>query len=94
MRKLQSLPRVKLAALPTPLHELPNLTKLLKGPKILVKRDDMSGLAFGGNKLRKLEYIMPDVLEQQADHMVATAGFQSNWCTMVAASYVLAIRSK
>ncbi len=84
--KLSSLPRVRLASLPTPLQELPNLTKLLKGPRIWVKRDDLTGLAFGGNKTRKLEYLMADALRQGADYIVTGAGFHSNWCTQTAAA--------
>ena len=48
--KIELLPRARLANLPTPIQELPNLTKKLGGPKIWVKRDDLTGLAFGGNK--------------------------------------------
>jgi L-cysteate sulfo-lyase len=84
--KLDSLPRVKLANLPTPIQELPNLTKMLKGPRIWVKRDDLTGLAFGGNKARKLEYLMGDVLAKKCDYVVTHAGFQSNWCTQTASA--------
>ncbi|MFQ6078171.1 MAG: D-cysteine desulfhydrase, partial [Thermodesulfobacteriota bacterium] len=63
--KLSALPRVRLANLPTPLQELPNLSRTLKGPRIFVKRDDMTGLAFGGNKTRKLEYLMPGALKSK-----------------------------
>jgi len=84
--RLSGLPRVRLANLPTPLQELPNLTKKLGGPRILVKRDDMTGLAFGGNKTRKLEYLMADALEQRADYVVTGAGFHSNWLTQTVAA--------
>jgi len=84
--KLSALPRVRLTNLPTPLQELPNLSKSLKGPRIFVKRDDMTGLAFGGNKTRKLEYLMPDALRYKADYIVTGAGFHSNWCTQTAAA--------
>ena len=84
--KLSSLPRVRLATLPTPLQELPNLSRALKGPRILVKRDDMTGLAFGGNKTRKLEYLIPEALEHKADYIVTGAGYHSNWCTQTAAA--------
>ena len=83
---LGTLPRVRLASLPTPLQELPNLTKALKGPRIFMKRDDMTGLAFGGNKTRKLEYLMGQALKEGADYIVTGAGFQSNWCTQAAAA--------
>ncbi len=68
--KFSSFPRARLAALPTPLQYLPNLTKELGGPKIWVKRDDLTGLAFGGNKARKLDYIIGDALAQGADVIV------------------------
>ena len=84
--KLNALPRVRLANLPTPLQELPNLTKALKGPRIYVKRDDLTGLALGGNKTRKLEYLVADALAKKADHIVTGAGFHSNWCTQAAAA--------
>ncbi|MFQ6053788.1 MAG: D-cysteine desulfhydrase family protein [Candidatus Bathyarchaeia archaeon] len=84
--KFGSLPRVRLADLPTPLQELPNLSKSLGGPRIFVKRDDMTGLAFGGNKTRKLEYLMVDELKHKADYIVTGAGFHSNWCTQAAAA--------
>jgi len=84
--KLNTLPRVDLAVTPTPLQPLPNLTKHLQGPRILVKRDDLTGLAFGGNKTRKLEYLMGDALQKGADVIVTGAGFHSNWCTQTAAT--------
>ncbi|MGA2957640.1 MAG: D-cysteine desulfhydrase family protein [Thermodesulfobacteriota bacterium] len=84
--KLSTLPRVRLAALPTPLQELPNLTKALKGPRIFAKRDDMTGLALGGNKTRKLEFIMGQALAAKADSIVTSAGFHSNWCTQTVAA--------
>ena len=83
---LSNLPRVRLAHLPTPLQELPNLSKALNGPKIFVKRDDMTGLALGGNKTRKLEYLMADAISKQAGIIVTGAGFHSNWCTQAAAA--------
>jgi 1-aminocyclopropane-1-carboxylate deaminase/D-cysteine desulfhydrase-like pyridoxal-dependent ACC family enzyme len=81
-----NLPRVRLAHLPTPLQELPRLTKALKGPRIYVKRDDLTGLALGGNKTRKLEYLMGDAIRQKADYIVTGAGFHSNWCTQTSAA--------
>jgi len=84
VKKLSALPRIRLANLPTPLQELPNLSRFLGGPRIFVKRDDMTGLAFGGNKTRKLEYLMGDALNRKADYIVTGAGFQSNWCTQSA----------
>jgi L-cysteate sulfo-lyase len=84
--KLESLPRVRLANLPTPIQELHNLTKKLGGPRIWVKRDDLTGLAFGGNKARKLEYLMGEVLAKKCDYVVTNAGFHSNWCTQTASA--------
>jgi len=62
------------------------LSKTLKGPKIFVKRDDLTGLAFGGNKTRKLEYLMADAKAKGSDYIVTSAGFHSNWCTQSAAA--------
>ncbi|HSR12868.1 MAG TPA: D-cysteine desulfhydrase family protein [Thermodesulfobacteriota bacterium] len=84
--KLSTLSRVRLATLPTPFQELPNLTKALGGPRIFVKRDDMTGLALGGNKTRKLEFLMGEAVKAKADTIVTYAGFHSNWCTQTAAA--------
>jgi 1-aminocyclopropane-1-carboxylate deaminase/D-cysteine desulfhydrase-like pyridoxal-dependent ACC family enzyme len=86
LMKFSEFPRANIATLPTPLQFLPNLTKKLKGPKIWVKRDDLTGIAFGGNKARKLEYIMGEALTQKADVIVTGADFQSNWCTQAVAA--------
>jgi len=84
--RLSDAPRVRLANLPTPLQEAPSLSKALGGPRILVKRDDLTGLALGGNKTRKLEFLMADAVEKRADVIVTGAGYQSNWCTQAAAA--------
>ncbi len=84
--KLGSLPRVRFANLPTPIKEMPNLSKKLGGPHIWIKRDDLTGVAFGGNKARKLEYLMGDAIAKKADIIVTGAGFHSNWCTQTAAA--------
>lgn len=63
--KLNSLPRLKLAQLPTPLQDLSRLGQRLQGPKLLVKRDDQTGLALGGNKTRKLEFLIADALKKR-----------------------------
>jgi D-cysteine desulfhydrase family pyridoxal phosphate-dependent enzyme len=84
--RLASFPRVSLAHLPTPLEKLESLSRRLGGLNVFAKRDDQTGLAFGGNKARKLEFIMADALEQGADSVVTWAGVQSNWCRQVAAS--------
>jgi D-cysteine desulfhydrase family pyridoxal phosphate-dependent enzyme len=84
--KIQKFPKQNLICLPTPFMKLENLTKELGGPSIYVKREDMTGLAFGGNKSRKLEFIMQDVLDKNADVIVTWAGLQSNWCLQTAAA--------
>jgi len=63
-----------------------NLSEVLEGPRIFIKRDDLTGLAFGGNKARKLEYLMAEALEQEADYIITNAGFHSNWCTQTVAA--------
>ncbi|MBT7663933.1 MAG: pyridoxal-phosphate dependent enzyme, partial [Rhodospirillaceae bacterium] len=64
---LTRFPRVPLGHFPTPLEYLPRLTAQLGGPRILVKRDDCTGLALGGNKTRKLEFLMAEAAAQGAD---------------------------
>lgn len=83
---LEKIPRIQLANLPTALEEMPSLSERLGGPKLYIKRDDTTGLAFGGNKARKLEFIMAQAKHEEADVIVTGAGFQSNWCTQVAAA--------
>lgn len=78
-------PRVKLAALPTALEAAPRLGKHL-GVDLYIKRDDNTGLAVGGNKARKLEYLVGDALEKGADTLITTGGPQSNHCRMSAAA--------
>jgi D-cysteine desulfhydrase family pyridoxal phosphate-dependent enzyme len=82
---LASQPRFLLASLPTPLEEAPNLSARL-GVRVLVKRDDQTGLALGGNKVRKLEFLIADALAQQADTIVTTGGSQSNHARLTAAA--------
>lgn len=82
--------RIPLATLPTPLHELPRLRHALGGPdrcpKILIKRDDLTGLALGGNKARKLEFLIADALAQGCTVVVTTGAAQSNHARMTAAA--------
>lgn len=79
IRKLTGrVPRVSIACLPTPLHAAPRLAKELGGPRIFIKRDDLTGAAFGGNKLRNLEFRMAAVLEMGADTIIADLDQQSN----------------
>ncbi|MBX3089047.1 MAG: 1-aminocyclopropane-1-carboxylate deaminase [Cryobacterium sp.] len=78
--------RYKLTYGPSPIEHLPRLTKHLGGAQIWAKREDVnSGLAFGGNKTRKLEYLVPDALAQGADTLVSIGGYQSNHTRQVAA---------
>ena len=81
-----NIPQVHFAHLPTPIEELPRLTEHLNGPKLLVKRDDQTGLAFGGNKTRKLEFLVAEALEQGAKMLVTGGALQSNHCRQTAAA--------
>lgn len=83
---LKTLPRIKLAALPTPLEEAQNLSRELGGPRILFKRDDLTGLAFGGNKTRMFEFVLGRIKEEGYDAIVAGAAVQSNYCRQLAAA--------
>src|SRR5438132_670736 len=80
------LPRVRLGHLPTPLHELPRLSKALGGPRLWVKRDDQTGLAIGGNKTRKLEFTVAEALRRGADTLVTLGAVQSNHARQTAAA--------
>lgn len=79
-------PRADLALLPTPLQALERLSSHLGGPRILVKRDDCTGLAGGGNKARKLEFLLGDALERGADTVITTGALQSNHARQTAAA--------
>lgn len=81
----QLIPRVRLAALPTPLEPLPRLSAALGGPRLLVKRDDLTGLAMGGNKTRKLEYVLADAQSNGARTLITVGAAQSNHCRQTAA---------
>lgn len=83
---LDDFPRYPLLFGPSPVHPLERLSAHLGGPKIWAKREDCnSGLAFGGNKTRKLEYLVPEALAQGADTLVSIGGVQSNHTRQVAA---------
>jgi len=84
--KIQTFSKKNLIQRPTPFYKLENLSRILGGPQIYIKRDDLTGLAFGGNKSRKLEYIMQDILDKGADVVVTWAALQSNWCLQTAAA--------
>ncbi len=78
--------RVQLTHLPTPIEKLERLSKHLAGPDIYVKRDDQTGLATGGNKTRKLEFLIADALAQKCNHLITVGGAQSNHCRQTAAA--------
>lgn len=82
---LNSLPRFSLANLPTPLDELPRLSAEL-GLRVVIKRDDLTGFAMGGNKARKLEFLVADALKKKADVLVTGGGVQSNHIRTTAAA--------
>jgi D-cysteine desulfhydrase len=83
---MKEIPRLHFAHLPTRIEDLPRLTAHLGGPKILVKRDDQTGLAFGGNKTRKLEFLVAEALEQGAKTLITGGALQSNHCRQTAAA--------
>lgn len=81
---LKNMPKAALGYFPTPLIELKRLSEKLGGPRIFMKRDDNTGLALGGNKTRKLEYIMGDALAKGADTVITAGAIQSNHCRQTA----------
>jgi len=85
---LSRFPRVSLAHLPTPLEPLKNLSKVLGGPNLYIKRDDCTGLATGGNKTRKLEFLIADALEKKADVLITQGAVQSNHARQTVAAGV------
>ncbi|MFL7791934.1 MAG: D-cysteine desulfhydrase family protein [Anaerolineae bacterium] len=82
----EKLSRVSIAHLPTPLEPLPRLTAQLGGPELWIKRDDQTGLATGGNKARKLEFLVADALAQGADTLITGGAAQSNHARQTAAA--------
>jgi D-cysteine desulfhydrase family pyridoxal phosphate-dependent enzyme len=80
------LPRIPLARLPTPVHPLPRLSAELGGPQLWIKRDDLTGLAFGGNKIRKLEFLLAEAHAQGARTLITRGAIQSNHCRQTAAA--------
>lgn len=83
---LAKFPRVSLAHLPTPLEPMDRLSEALGGPRLWVKRDDCTGLSSGGNKTRKLEYLMADAVQQGADTIITQGATQSNHARQTAAA--------
>jgi 1-aminocyclopropane-1-carboxylate deaminase len=86
LRALPDWPRAPLALLPTPIHPLTRMTSELGGPEIWIKRDDLSGLAGGGNKTRKLEFLVGDALASDADTLLTVGAIQSNHTRQTAAA--------
>src|SRR6516162_164116 len=83
---MNAVSRVWFAYLPTPIEELPRLSQKLGGPRIFVKRDDQTGLAFGGNKTRKLEFLIAEAKQCGASLLISGAAIQSNHCRQTAAA--------
>jgi D-cysteine desulfhydrase family pyridoxal phosphate-dependent enzyme len=83
---MKEVARLNFAHLPTPIEELPRLTVALGGPRILVKRDDQTGLAFGGNKTRKLEFLVAEARERGANMLISAGAIQSNHCRQTVAA--------
>ena len=83
---LDRFPRIDLCHVPTPLEFMPRLTQHLGGPQIWIKRDDCTGMALGGNKARKLEFLLGEALKQGADHLVTLGALQSNHVRQTAAA--------
>jgi len=83
---MNNIPRLKFAHLPTPVEPLPRLTQALGGPHLYVKRDDQTGLAFGGNKTRKLEFLVAEAQAQGANMLITAGALQSNHCRQTAAA--------
>lgn len=82
--EIDKIPRLRIAFFPTPLHKLENISKELKR-NIYIKRDDLNGFAFGGNKIRKLEFLLADAIEKNSDIIITAGALQSNHCRLTAA---------
>jgi len=81
--------RIKLGHFPTPIEHLKNISQFLGGPNIFIKRDDCTGLATGGNKTRKLEFLMPDAINKKAELVITIGAVQSNHARQTAAACTL-----
>ena len=86
--QLSTFPRRRYTPGPTPLERLDRLSGLLGGPEIWIKRDDLLGLAAGGNKTRKLEFLVADALQRGADTLITVGAVQSNHCRLTLAAAV------
>lgn len=85
-RRYVNIPRLHFAHLPTPIETMQRLSDVLDGPRLLIKRDEQTGLAFGGNKTRKLEFLLADAREQGAKTLITGGALQSNHCRQTAAA--------
>jgi D-cysteine desulfhydrase family pyridoxal phosphate-dependent enzyme len=83
---MKTIPRIRFAHLPTPVEMLPRLSAELGGPRIMVKRDDLTGIAFGGNKIRKLEFLLAEAQSHGARTIITAGAIQSNHCRQTAAA--------
>lgn len=82
---MRSIPQLHLINLPTPIERLNGLTSKLDGPEVFIKRDDLTGIAFGGNKTRKLEFLVAEAVANGAKTLVTSGSIQSNHCRQTAA---------
>ncbi|MFP4488269.1 MAG: 1-aminocyclopropane-1-carboxylate deaminase/D-cysteine desulfhydrase [Bacteroidales bacterium] len=82
-KKLEDIPKLEMSLLPTPIHRLNNMSGRL-ATDIYCKRDDLTGFAFGGNKTRKLDYLVSDAIATGYDSLITFGAVQSNWCRMTA----------
>jgi D-cysteine desulfhydrase family pyridoxal phosphate-dependent enzyme len=83
---VKNISRLHFAHLPTPIEALPRLSEALGGPRLLIKRDDLTGLAFGGNKTRKLEFLIAEARDRGAKTLISGGALQSNHCRQTAAA--------
>jgi D-cysteine desulfhydrase len=83
---MTNISRLNFAHLPTPIEALPRLSEALGGPRLLIKRDDQTGLAFGGNKTRKLEFLVAEARDQGAKTLISGGALQSNHCRQTSAA--------
>ena len=84
MKRIEDFPRIPLAVLPTPIQKLENISRIL-GTNVYIKRDDMTGIGLGGNKVRKLEFLLADAKNKGAEIVFTTGGAQSNHAMLTAA---------
>jgi D-cysteine desulfhydrase family pyridoxal phosphate-dependent enzyme len=84
--RMRNISRLNFAHLPTPIEAMPRLSDALRGPGLLIKRDDQTGLAFGGNKTRKLEFLIAEARDRGAKTLISGGALQSNHCRQTAAA--------